>query len=100
LRGAAMLARRGLYAGKQDRAEFPLRDPVIFRLFRGYRIFVAFDHLLDHLSADRAGLTRGKIAVVTLVKSNAYFACSLLLELLKCCLLAVVSHLFLLEKFK
>ena len=40
-------------------------------------------HDIDHLTADRACLTGGEIAVVALIKSYAYFARGFHLELLK-----------------
>ena len=49
-------------------------------------VLVLLDHLLDHLSADGACLARGQIAVITVSKANADFACCLHLELVKCTL--------------
>lgn len=37
-------------------------------------ILIALDHFLDHLAADRTGLTRGQIAIVTLLEVYANFA--------------------------
>ena len=34
-------------------------------------LLVGFDHLLDHLAADRTGLTAGEIAVVALLEVYA-----------------------------
>jgi len=50
-------------------------------LFRAEVVLVSFDHLLDHLTADRACLTGSEITVITLVKVNADFARCLHLEL-------------------
>ena len=47
------------------------------------RILVRLDHLLNHLTTDRTGLTRSEVAVVSLVQSNADFVSGLHLELLK-----------------
>ena len=44
------------------------------KLFRAEVVLVSFDHLLDHLTADRACLTGSEITVITLVKVNADFA--------------------------
>ena len=49
-------------------------------------VFVFFDHLLNHLTADGACLTCSEITVVALVKVYAYFACCLHLELVECLL--------------
>ena len=35
------------------------------------RIFVRFDHLLDHLATDRTGLSGGQVAIVALLQVNA-----------------------------
>ena len=37
-------------------------------------VFVGLDHLLDHLTADAAGLAGSKIAVVTLLQIDADFS--------------------------
>ena len=47
-------------------------------------ILVALDHLLNHLAAYRACLTGSEVAVITVLKVNAYFAGSLHLKLIKC----------------
>ena len=44
-------------------------------------LLVSFDHLLDHLSADRTGLTGGQIAVVALLEVDADLAGGFHLEL-------------------
>lgn len=44
---------------------------------------ISVDHLLDHLSADRACLAGGEVAVVTVLKINSYFISSFDLELFK-----------------
>lgn len=49
-------------------------------------VFVLFNHFLDHLSADRACLTRGEIAVIAVCEVYADLVCRLHLELLHCCL--------------
>lgn len=36
--------------------------------FLFHAVFISLDHLLDHLSADRAGLLRSKVAVITLLE--------------------------------
>lgn len=36
-----------------------------------HALLVSFDHLLDHLSADRTGLTGGQVAVVTFLQVDA-----------------------------
>ena len=35
------------------------------------RLLVGLDHLLDHLAADRAGLTGGQVAVVAFLQVDA-----------------------------
>ena len=52
-------------------------------LLGGKVSFVLLDHLLNHLTADRACLTGSEIAVVTLIECYAYFVCGFHLELLK-----------------
>ena len=47
-------------------------------------ILVGLDHLLDHLTANRTGLTRGQIAVVTLSQIDTDLTCGLHLELFQC----------------
>ena len=37
-------------------------------------VFVGFDHLLNHLTADGTGFTAGKLTVVTLVQLYADFS--------------------------
>ncbi len=54
----------------------PARDD----LWLLYAILVGFDHLLDHLAADGAGLTAGEIAVVTVFQVNADLSSGLHLE--------------------
>ena len=39
-----------------------------------HAVFVGFDHLLDHLPADRAGLAAGKIAVIAVLQIDADFS--------------------------
>ena len=81
------------------------RAPLFFGqiLFRTKAVLVAFDHLLDHLSADGTCLTGGDVAVVTLVEVYADFAGGLHLELLHGVLragnryLITLSHLFILS---
>jgi len=46
-------------------------------------VLVLFDHLLDHLTADRTCLTGGKIAVVAVVKIDADFICRFHFELVE-----------------
>ena len=36
-----------------------------------HAVFVSLDHLLDHLAADRAGLTAGELAVITAFQVDA-----------------------------
>ena len=55
-------------------------------------VFVFLDHLLNHLAADRACLTCGKIAVVALVEGYAYFVSGFVLKLFKCLLCILISH--------
>ena len=38
-----------------------------------HAVFVCLDHLFDHLAADRAGLTAGELAVVTVFQVDADF---------------------------
>ena len=38
-------------------------------------VLVLLNHLLYHLTADRAGLTGGEFTVVSLLEVYAYFAC-------------------------
>ena len=46
-----------------------------------HAVFVGFDHLLDHLPADRAGLAAGKVAVIAVLQIDADFGGGLHLEL-------------------
>ena len=48
-----------------------------------HALLVSFDHLLDHLSADRTGLAGGQIAVVTLLEIDAHLRGGLHLEAVK-----------------
>lgn len=43
-------------------------------------VFVSLDHLLDHLAADAAGLTRGDVTVVALLEVHANFGSRLHLK--------------------
>ena len=53
------------------------------------RVFVALDHFLNHLTADRACLTGGEVTVVAvLVEGNAYLVSCFHFELLQCLLCA------------
>ncbi len=47
-----------------------------------HAVLVCLDHLLDHLTANRACLTAGKVAVVTVFQVNADFRSGFHLELL------------------
>jgi hypothetical protein len=38
-----------------------------------HAVFVCLDHLLDHLAADRAGLTAGELTVITVLQVDADF---------------------------
>jgi len=49
-------------------------------------------HIVNHLAADGACLTCGKIAVVALVEGYAYFVSCLVLKLLESLLCILVSH--------
>lgn len=42
----------------------------------GQTLLVSLDHLLDHLTADRACLTGSQVAVVALLEVDADFCCS------------------------
>ena len=74
--------KKGLVRHKSDK---PL-------IFAGYllcleAVLVGLNHLLNHLTADRASLTSGEVAVVAvLVESYSNLVCSLHLELLESCL--------------
>ena len=48
-----------------------------------HALLVSFDHLLDHLSADRTGLAGGQVAVVTLLEIDAHLRGGLHLEAVK-----------------
>ena len=49
-----------------------------------HAVFIRFNHLFNHLTADRACLLRGQIAVVPLFQVNTYFGSCFHLELIKC----------------
>lgn len=54
--------------------------PFCLRAILFHAVFVGLDHLFDHLSADRTGLTGGQVAVVALLEVYANFVSSLHLK--------------------
>ena len=52
--------------GSVGRSRFSFRQSRLL-----HAVLVSLDHLLDHLTADAAGLTRGQITVVTLLQVDA-----------------------------
>jgi len=69
-----------------------------FNLFIFHRVFGVFDHFLYHLTADRTGLFCCEVAIITLLKVYANFACGFHLELIHCFLCfrnnILISHLY------
>ena len=71
------MSRKGLYenaANCKKNAEQPedcSASSILIRLL--HAVFVCLDHLFDHLAADRAGLTAGEFAVITVFQVDADF---------------------------
>ena len=57
--------------------------PLEFCGYLFHTVLISLDHLLNHLTAYRAGFLGSEVAVITLLKVNANFSCSFHLELVK-----------------
>ena len=71
---------------KNGGAEIPRRlDAIKLQFYKNlfHTVFIGFYHLFYHLAAYRACLTGRKVAVVALLKINAYLRSSLHLKLVK-----------------